>query len=118
MKVQEMNESLEEYLKNLTTSELSARTREKYHNDILRFLAFCGEKTFIDKETVMEYKQYLLRQYKVSTVNSYLISLNRYLSCINHAGCTVKTIRTQRKTGLENVLNREEYARLLELRRS
>jgi integrase len=112
---QDIRGRLEEYLSSLASAELSSRTREKYHGDIQRFLIFCGEGWVLDKQTVIEYKKYLLGKYKVSTVNSYLISINRYFSWLERSDCNVKSIRVQRRTGLEDVVTADEYARMLSL---
>jgi integrase len=111
--MQKITASLREYSAQLVTEELSERTRIKYVEDIMRYISYCGDANPMKKSSVIQYKQQLLRQYKVSTVNSYLISVNRFLGWLNRADCTVKTIRAQRKTGLENVLTFEEYTKLL-----
>ncbi len=106
--------ALDGYSRQLVIEELSKRTREKYLADIKRFFDFCGGECALDKQVVINYKQYLLQQYGVNTVNSYLISINRYLHWLNRADCAVRIVRTQRRTGIENVLSVAEYGKLLD----
>jgi len=113
LETKEIREGLVEYLKSLATSELSLHTRNKYSRDIIRFLAFITETQSLEKENVIAYKQHLIGMYKISTVNSYLISLNRYFKWLRRNDLTVKTIKTQRKSGLENILTADEYTKLL-----
>lgn len=64
--------SFEEYL---ISEEKADATLEKYIRDVLAFMHWvCGRE--IDKELVLLYKQMILKNYSVSSVNSMLSSLN------------------------------------------
>lgn len=95
---------LDGYLEQLTSEELSQNTIEKYGRDIRFFVFQNREKRTIDKRDMIAYKNYLMEHYKASTVNSYLISINRYLTWLEAGDLTVKTLRIQRKANLENTI--------------
>ena len=70
-----MKKITEKLIKNfrnyLINEEKSDATLEKYIRDISTFLAWlCGRG--VDKQTVLEYKAYLVENYKPASVNSIL----------------------------------------------
>lgn len=115
LKVAEMRLKLESYVNTLRDEELSRATRYKYQHDIMKFITFIGGHKTIRKSDVIRYKDYLMKQHKTATVNSYLISLNRYLVWLKQEDLTVKTVRMQRKSCLDNVLSECEYKKLLQV---
>lgn len=48
------------------------------HRDVKRFLAY-AENVAVTKETVIEYKKYLQKNYAVRSVNSMLASINSFV---------------------------------------
>lgn len=108
-----LTQMLDGYLEQLTSEELSQNTIEKYGRDIRFFVFQNREKRTIDKRDMIAYKNYLMEHYKASTVNSYLISINRYLTWLGVGDLTVKTLRIQRKANLEDTITYEEYRQLL-----
>ena len=61
------------------------------------------------------WKEYLVAQYRPGTVNTMLVSLNRFFGFLGWHDCQVKTLRIQRRLFREESkeLTREEYARLV-----
>ena len=102
---------LEAYLKDMYCSELSERTINKYKTDIIKWLQDVPE--IITKTSILAYKEKLCLRYKVASVNSKLISINRYLKWINCKELRVQTRKIQRPNGLENVITRENYTKML-----
>lgn len=104
---------LMQFEKMLTEDEKSISTRRKYVRDVKTFLAFLeGEVT---KEAVIEYKQKLIEQYAVPTVNAMLASVNSFLKNMGWYDCTVKSLKVQKEAfrSEDRELTREEYYRLL-----
>ena len=64
----------ETYMRN---EEKSAATIEKYMRDLRGFFAFLESKE-LSKETVLEYKEGLIRTYAVASANSMLAALNSF----------------------------------------
>lgn len=102
---------LNEYEKDMKLQELSARTIQKYISDIRQWLEVVED--YITKEDVIGYKNLLCEKYAVSSANSKIISVNRYLKWLEHPELVVKTKRIQKKGGLDNVITRESYLKML-----
>ncbi len=98
----------------LYMEEMSRNTIEKYIRDIRKFMQYTGNRE-ITKQLTMEYKEYLLGKYSVRSVNSYIVSLNRFLSFIGCEGARVKTEKIQEDAyeSEEKNLSRDEYMRLI-----
>jgi len=107
-------ERLNQFREYLVQEEKSELTIEKYTRDVRRFLLWSKGKE-LSKKTVLLYKEELITQYAVVSVNSFLSSINSYLKFIGRGDCCVKTIKRQRQTFLtaDKELNRQEYSRLL-----
>ena len=99
----------------LRENEKSAATVEKYVRDVYTFRAFVKDRE-IDKQTVMDYKSYLSKQYRVTSANSMIASLNAFLQFCGAGELAVKRFAVQRQIFCEEQkeLTREEYYRLIE----
>lgn len=113
MNATEAAERVDAYIKYLEEKELSQVTIGKYRRDIADFLQTQGNSEF-KKQNLIDYRMERLKNHQVSSVNSYIISINQFFRWLGHGELAVKTLRLQRRSGLENVLNREEYFRLLQ----
>ena len=107
-------ELLKKFTNHLRTEEKSRATIEKYTHDVRVFLQFCEEKS-ITKELVLQYKEWLLKRYAPSSVNSMLVALNCYFVFIGKSHCRVKQVKIQRQifARQEKDLTRVEYQKLL-----
>lgn len=99
----------------LRENEKSAATVEKYVRDVYTFRAFVKDRE-IDKQTIMDYKSYLSKQYRVTSANSMIASLNAFLQFCGAGELAVKRFAVQRQIFCEEQkeLTREEYYRLIE----
>lgn len=104
-------EMLDVYIAEMKLNELSNITIAKYVADINQWLSTAPE--IISKADILDYKENLCVKYKVASVNSKIISINRYLKWMNVKGLTVKTKRTQNTSGLENMITKECYLKML-----
>lgn len=102
---------LQAYVEEMKMEELSEATVEKYENDIRQWLRVSAER--IQKMDLIRYKEDMCRIYKAASVNSKLISVNRYLKWLDYPELTVKTTKLQHKTGLENTLTKECYMKMI-----
>ena len=109
---QALIKKIEAYKNYLLDMELSKGTIEKYEYDVRQFLLFSGES--ICHEDVKVYKTLIIPKYKTSTVNSKLISINKFLTWCGYSNLSVKTIKVQKLSCLDNVLSKEEYFKMLE----
>lgn len=112
MNKDEAKAKLAAYEKQMKIDELSERTIKKYLFDVKQWLDSQDKK--INMESMLAYKQSLTKTYAVSSVNSKLISVNRYLKWLKYDELILKTQRMQPKTDIENIISKEEYSRMLD----
>ena len=99
----------------LQERENAQATMEKYIRDVRNFMEYVGKGRKVDKEKLLQYKQWLVENYAISSANSMIVALNQFLIFKGHGGLRLKRIRTQRN-GMLNVdktLEREEFLRLV-----
>lgn len=106
---------IQAFADNLRDKEKSAATVEKYVRDVYTFRAFVKDRE-IDKQTVMDYKSYLSKHYRVASANSMIAALNAFLQFCGAEELAVKRFAVQRQIFCEEQkeLTREEYYRLIE----
>ncbi len=104
-------EMIDVYIAEMKLNELSSSTIAKYVADINQWLNIAPE--IISKADILDYKENLCVNYKVASVNSKIISINRYLKWLDAKELTVKTKRTQNACGLENMITKECYLKML-----
>lgn len=73
----------------LETEEKSKSTIAKYVRDVNKFFSYIGagkSAKELVREWVLEYKEYLLKNYKPASANSMLVALNSYLKFAGRRG--------------------------------
>ena len=105
---------LSAFARQLQEDERSPGTLENYLRHIRAFAAWAGERP-VTKDLAAAWKERLVAQYRPGTVNTMLVSLNRFFAFLGWHGCQVKTLRIQRRLFREESkeLTREEYGRLV-----
>lgn len=98
-------ERLREYEKEMELQELSVRTIHKYLTDIRQWLEKV-EETVITKEMIVSYKKELKKKYKAASVNSKIISINRYLRWLGFSDVVVRTERIQAPNILDKMISK------------
>ena len=113
--VQIATDSLRNFEAYLYERENAPATIQKYRTDIQKFLRFLNDEKTITKRKLLEYKEWLLRNYKVTSVNSMLAALNQFLVFLGASDLRVKRVKIQRNLFLsqEKELTKQEYERLL-----
>ena len=118
-----MKKITEKLIKNfrnyLINEEKSDATLEKYIRDICAFFSWlCGRG--VDKQIVLEYKAYLVENYKPASVNSAISSLNSFFTYNEWYDCKVKSLKIQKQifASKEKELTKAEYERLLDSAKS
>lgn len=113
MTKEEIEASLDDYEAQLFKEELKVRTIRQYLRDIKCFLVLLEGEEPISKESVIQYKMILESRLKPSSVNSKIISINRYLKWLGCQDLTVKTLKIQRQSSLNHVLEQGDYEKIL-----
>lgn len=95
--------------------ENSKATIKKYITDLKTFQRFLQNETEISKQKLLEYKEWLLAHYAVTSANSMIVALNQYLNYKNASRLKLKRIKVQRRVFLkeEKTLTKKEYRRLI-----
>lgn len=103
----------------LIQDEKAPSTIEKYIRDISAFYEWSFEKK-LTKETVMEYKRYIMAHFAPSSTNSILSSINHFFVFNKWYDLKVRSIKIQRHifSGKDKELTKDEYQRLLQAAKS
>lgn len=105
---------LKKYADYLFQKELSEGTIKIYVKQAELLLDYlkCRE---ITKDEIIKYKKYLLaKERKITTTNLYIVAVNSYLKYAGYESCTIKTKKVQKNRCLENVIDMEEYQKILD----
>ena len=107
-------ELLESFRKKMMEEEKSRLTQEKYMRDLQKFVEHLDGR-LITKERVIQFKEKLTQTYAVSSVNSILAAVNRFLDFGGWPECKVKQLKQQRQVycSEEKELTKQEYYRLI-----
>lgn len=110
------NKLLEEFVIYLTKEERSKATVEKYERDVVHFMKFIGTENIITRESVLEYKESILLEYSITSVNSMLAALNQFLMFIGAFDFKVKRINMQKQVFREEEreLTEKEYKSMVQ----
>ena len=104
------------YGEHLYQEEKSLATIEKYLSDLRKLMVYADGRE-ITKELMIGYKEYLMkeRQYKSSSINSYLVAANRFFEYMCWYGLSVKTIKVQRTVFVpeERELTKQDFKKLV-----
>lgn len=110
-----MKAQIEDYRFFLQEHEKSSNTIVKYTRDLRKFHDFCEPDHAVTKELVLLYKDYLGKNYALSSANSMLAALNSFFQFIGWHDCLTKAFKSQkvpfRQKELE--LSMEEYRALI-----
>ena len=107
---------LQEYQNYLQDEERSRATVEKYLRDVKHFLRYLGDSREIDKEIVREYKQDLIKHYKITSANSMLAALNSYFCFLGKQEWKVKLFKIQKVSYMrpEREMTGKDYEKLVQ----
>lgn len=105
---------LSDFARQLQEDERSPATIENYLRHIRAFAAWAGGQA-VTKDLATQWKEHLIPLYRPGTVNTMLVSLNRFFAFLGWYDYQVKTLRIQRRLFREESkeLTRAEYERLV-----
>lgn len=109
-----MIQKIPEFRQHLVNEELSESTIRSYIKAAEDFSQYLDNRK-LDKQIMVEYKKTLLeRGYKVSTMNLYIIAVNKFVHFCGKEEYSIKTNRYQRSRSIENVIDERDYRLLME----
>lgn len=119
----------QEYINSLKEDELKEETINKYIRDVDEFSYWLKENykdaaeeeiliswaaannKFVTKEITIAYKEYLREQYKLSTINNKIVTLNKFFKFIGKEDLTLKALKEQTQT-LDNIFTQTDFNRV------
>lgn len=103
----------------LIQEERAPATISKYLHDLKLLITFLNESE-VSKDSIIQFKNWLIQKYCVRSVNSMLAAVNSFLDYAGWQECKVKLIKVQRQIFCEEKkeLNKEEYYRLVNAAKS
>ena len=106
---------IDRFVSYLDSEERAGSTVKKYGRDLLEFYLFLSESRRVDKNAVLCWKEELMQQYSVSTINTKIAALNGLFIFLGWQECCAKPLRQQRRIfrDKDREMNRAEYYRLL-----
>lgn len=121
IKKQDLIIKLEEWINEQKYQEYSKNTLNQYKANVLKFINWLKDDEKINKATTIAYKDYLYEldpRPKTSSINTWIIELNKFLKWLKLDDLTIKKIKQQVKSSNEEVLNIIDYKRLLRFAKS
>lgn len=131
MKKKDFEELKDSFLLEEKLNEKAEKTLIHYEHIIDIFLSSLNEENEIAKKDIILFKNELMKQYKPSTISNYITVINKfikYAEIIKKFGefdlgefkdhkskMTIKNIKVQQKTSLEEVLEPNEFKRMLRI---
>lgn len=110
----ELNNCLDEFLIELKYQEKAERTLDKYRTNIQGFIDSIQHDNEITKDDVLLFKKHITSgMYKPATINSYIVAVNKFIRWIGQPDMTVKKLKQQQKSSLDDVISPSDYKRLL-----
>ena len=98
----EVSESaIKEFADYLYQRENARATVKKYMADIKKLFSFLADAKRINKKVLLQYKDWLVQNYAVNSVNSMLAALNQFLEFLNVGNLKVKRIKVQKQPFLQ-----------------
>lgn len=121
MNKQELIPKLDEWIEEQKYQEYSENTLKQYKTNVLKFINWLKDDEKITKDKTMKYKEYLYSlepRPKTSSINTWIIELNKFLKWLELDDLTIKKIKQQTKSSNEEVLSISDYKRLLRISKS
>lgn len=118
---QNLISKLDEWIEEQRYQEYSDNTLKQYKANVLKFINWLKDDEEITKQTTIDYKKYLYDlkpRPATSSINTWIIELNKFLKWLELNDLTIKKIKQQVKSSTEEVLSISDYKRLLRFSKS
>lgn len=129
MKKELYQQHIETFLLEERLNEKAEKTLVHYQHIIEMFISFLDDDHEVTKADIMKFKNHLMKIYKPSTISNYITVLNKFIKYVeivesngefdldhlkNHKSKLIlKNIKVQQKASLEEVLEPEEFKKML-----
>lgn len=108
-------EQIEEYRTYLRETEKAPNTVEKYIRDVRKLLEYADGRE-ITKELMLDYREYLQKDYKAKSINSFLVAANRFFAFMRWTEIIIKQLKVQEDVFADEdrEMSEAEFKRLVE----
>lgn len=108
-------EFIDEFQTYLYEKEHAKATILKYITDIRTFYKYLGDIQIVNRSVLINYKEWLLKNYAISSVNSLIIALNQFLCFLNKAKMKLRRVKSQKQMYIEQekILTQKDYCTLI-----
>lgn len=115
MNKHELKERLPDFLIEQSEAENVENTIKKYKHNVEMFIEWIPDAAIVDKMLVIEFKKHLMeeQQFRTSTINNYIVSINKFLYWCGVNDCKVKQLKKQYVSSNSEVLSNSDFKRLL-----
>lgn len=109
----EIKLKIDEFINAERLDEKSKRTLVDYRNDLKKLLDFLPENFEINKDLLIDFKEYLTQKgYRVKSKNKYIVVINKFLKFMNY-DCRLKKFKEQEKASIDDPIWEQEHKRML-----
>lgn len=117
MNIEELQNNIENFITDLRDDEIKQSSLQVYRTNINQFIKYLKEnnKESFNKTDYINYRDYMkdTKKYEITTINKYVVILNKYFTYLGHENLKIKQLRQQKKHYLENVPTVIDYKRIL-----
>lgn len=117
MTVEELENNIDLFITDLRDDEIKQSSLQVYKTNINQFINYLkkNNKNSFNKNDYMNYRDYMkdVKKYEITTINKYIVILNKYFSYLKHEELKIRQLRYQRKHYIENVPTVTDYKRIL-----
>lgn len=110
----EIKVKLDEWINQQRLDEYAKKTLTDYRHGVDLFINWIKDDPFaIDKNLMLDYKDYLEVTFALNSRNKYIVEINKFLKYCGYKDCTLKKFKTQRKTSIDDPIWEQEHKRML-----
>lgn len=115
--IEELENNIDRFLTDLRDDEIAKTSLQVYKSNIKQFVTYLKENNHnpFNKNIYINYREYMrdTKGYEISTINKYIVILNKYFTYLDRADLKINQLRSQKKHYLENVPTVTDYKRIL-----
>lgn len=105
---------ISEFAQYLAENEKAQNTIDCYTIAVRQYFEMPETGAEVTKSGMIAFKQKVIESYSPKTAANRCIAMNQYCEFIGRPDCKVRTVKTPKRTSVENVITAEEYKRLLD----
>lgn len=110
----EIKAKLDDWINQQRLDEYATKTLIDYRHGVDLFISWIKDDPFIiNKNLMLDYKDYLREKFALNSRNKYIVEVNKFLKYCGYSDCILKKFKTQRKTSIDDPIWEQEHKRML-----